>query len=232
MADEIKEEKVDTQTTQPEPIKLGDKEYSQEDLTRLVGLGEQATELESRWDTKLDRLMPEYSKSREELKTLKEQAVEAAKTKIETKEASGEDMSEEAKSKLVREELKKYGVMTKEDFEQELNNREAGRRILAKTEDVLSKAKEAGLPETNVEEMLTYMQTKGLGAADPQDVYDLMFKDKLRAIEVAKLAGLRPNGLVTEGSSTAGAKTPPIVQVTKDNLGQMLDAVLTRGGGQ
>ena len=63
MADEFFEDKkmepqVPEEVT-PEVIKLGEKEYSQEELSKLVGLGEQAVELETKWDTKLDRLMPE-----------------------------------------------------------------------------------------------------------------------------------------------------------------------------
>lgn len=231
MADEFFDTKTEEQSTeQPVPIKLGDKEYTQEELQELVGLGSQAKELESRWDTKIDRLMPEYSRSREELKTLKEQAETKAQTIIDEKKDQGQELSPEEQRRLIKEELKKYDVMTRDDFEVEYANRKAGDKLLEKTEAVISKAVAEEMPKTNVEELLTYMAETGI--KDPNNAYELMFKKELREIEMKKLQSIRPQGIYTNSSSTAGAKTPAPVSITKDNLGQLLDDVLTRGGGQ
>ena len=228
MADEKTEEKVEEAV--PEPIKLGEKEYSQEDLQRLVGLGEQATELESRWDTKLDRLMPEYSKSREELKTLKEQAEIKAEAIIEKKEAAGEELGEAEKAKIVRDELKKHKVVFEDDLENYYQNRRGGEQFLERTESVITKAATEEKPKVTAENLLTFMKERGI--AQPEDAYELMFKTELRNIEMKKLQGIKPAGIDTGTGSTAGAKIPQSVTVTKDNLSDMLGEVLNRGGGQ
>ena len=230
MADPFFEEDKEEEVLTAETIKIGEKEYKQEDLQRLVGLGEQASELETKWDTKIDRLMPEYTRSREELKAIKEQAESEAKEKIEKKEAEGKDLDEEEKARIVRDELKKHKVVFEDDLENYYQNRRGGEKILEQTEAVVSKAISEDKPKTNTEELLTYMATTGI--KNPQVAYEVMFKDKLREIEMQKLQSIKPRGIYSEEGSTAGAKTPPPVQVTKDNLGQMLDEVLTRGGGQ
>lgn len=219
------EEQQEESTT--EVIKLGDKEYSPDELDRLVGLGQKAVELEQKWDTKLDRLMPEFSRSREELKALKAQQEEAAKKAVETQT---ENVDEKEQERLVRENAKKFGLMTQEDFDNLYANRRAGEKLLESTESVVTKAVEAGNPKTNVEELLTYMAETGI--KNPQTAYEVMFKAQLREIEMKKLNDIRPNGLITNSGSTAGAKTPEPVTVTKDNLSSMLDSVLRRGGGQ
>lgn len=219
--------KVDEQETTVETIKVGEKEYSPEELDRLVGLGQQAVELETKWDTKIDRLMPEFTRSREELKTLKQQQEEAARKATET---STEDVDEKEKERLVRENAKKFGLMTQEDFDNLYANRRAGEKLLESTESVVTKAVEAGNPKTNVEELLTYMAETGI--KDPNTAYEVMFKAQLREIEMKKLQNIKPYGLMTDTGSTAGAKMPEPVSITKDNLGSMLDSVLRRGGGQ
>ena len=235
MADDFfKEDKMEPQiideTTTPEVIKLGEKEYSQEELSKLVGLGEQAVELEEKWDTKLDRLMPEYSKSRNELKTLKEQAETAAQQTIDKKEEKGEEVSEEERAAIVKAEAKKYGLMTNEDFESQYANRRAGEKLHENVLNVISKAVGEGKPKTTDEELLVYMSETGV--KDPQTAYEVMFKNQLREIEMKALSELKPSGLYTESSSTAGSKEPQPVAVTKDNLGDLLGEVLSRNGAQ
>lgn len=232
MADSFFEEnKVEEQTVvQPEPIKLGEKEYTQEDLQKLVGLGEQAIELEERWDTKLERLMPEYSKSREELKTLREQAEAKAEERIEKKEASGQEVSQEEQAKIVREELKKHKVVFEDDLENYYQTRRGTEQFVDRTQEVISKAVTDGKPKVSTEDLLTFMKERGV--SKPEDAYELMFKKELREIEMQKLQSIKPQGLYTEASSTAGGKIPQPIKVTRDNLDQMLTEVLTRGGGQ
>lgn len=231
MDDFYKENKVEEQQeTIPEVIKVGDKEYSSDELNRLVGLGQQAADLESRWDTKIDRLMPEYTRSREELKTLKQQQEEATRSQTETRQTQGEELSDAEQARLIRDNAKKYGLMTQDDFDNHYANRRAGEKLLEQTESVISKASTEEKPKVSVEELLTYMAETGI--KKPDDAYELMFKPQLREIEMKKLQSIRPQGLYTESGSTAGSKTPAPVVVTKDNLGSMLDAVLTRGGGQ
>ena len=228
MADKFFEEEKVEQQEQSDVIKLGEKEYSQEDLSRLVGLGEQALELESKWDTKIDRLMPEFSRSREELKALKEEAEARAREVIEKKEEKGEELSKEEQRKLVKAQLKEYGALTDEDFEDRYLQRRSAEKLVEQTESVISRAKADGKPEVDTESLFTYMKETGI--RQPEVAYEVMFKDKLREIEMQKLQSIKPSPLYTQTGSTAGGKSPAPVSVTKDNLSQLLEDVLTRGG--
>src|SRR3990167_6585037 len=92
------------ESQEPEKVKIGEKEYSQEDLAKLVGDGEKVAELEGKWNTKIDKLYPEYTKSRQELADLKKQQEEAiakAKLEIEQKAQQGQQLSPEEQDKLI-----------------------------------------------------------------------------------------------------------------------------------
>lgn len=66
-------EPVVPETTEVEKIKLGDKEYTQDELSQLVGVAEKVNSLESQYNTKLDKVWPEFGRSQNELKSVKEQ---------------------------------------------------------------------------------------------------------------------------------------------------------------
>ena len=68
------------------------------------------------------------------------------------------------------------------------------------------------------------MQTSGV--RNPQDAYDLMHKNELKEWERKQIDSVKKPGMVTEETSTAGAKTPPITPITKDNIEDRLDEVL------
>lgn len=217
-----------TENALSQSVRIGEKEYSYEDASRLVGLGEQALDLETRWDTKIDKLMPAYSKSREELQTLKEQAEERANAQIQSKEAKGEDLSEAEKAKLVKDEAKKLGLVTVDDLDSYYQNRRGGEQLLERIDSVVGNAEKQEYPATTREDLLAYMAETGI--KDAQIAYEVMFRKDIREIEMKKLQSLRPQGLYTTQSSTAGGKLPATVTPTKENLGQLLEEVLTRGG--
>ena len=54
--------------TEIEKVKVGEKEYSQDELSKLVGLGEKWTETETKFNTKMDRVVPEYTKATQKIK--------------------------------------------------------------------------------------------------------------------------------------------------------------------
>jgi hypothetical protein len=66
MADDFFQE---DQQGESQKIKVGEKEYTQDELNTLVGLGQIAQEVETRYNTKIDRVYPEFTKSQQKLKT-------------------------------------------------------------------------------------------------------------------------------------------------------------------
>ena len=60
----LKEEEIPQEKTaqEIEKVKIGEQEYTQEELDRYVKLGKLAQEAEDKYNTKLDRVWPEYTK--------------------------------------------------------------------------------------------------------------------------------------------------------------------------
>ena len=62
------EGQTEEQNEVPETIKVGEEEYSQDELQKMVGLGKVASALETTWNTDINRLFPEYPKLSQEKK--------------------------------------------------------------------------------------------------------------------------------------------------------------------
>lgn len=215
---------------EPEKIKLGDKEFSQEELTGLVGLGEKAKELEEKWNTKIDRLYPEYTKKAQKLSEYEEKikSFEEAQTKAEqerlTRQSQENQLSPEDQSKLIKQELKKYGVVTAEDVNQYVANFLQGKELLDDISGIMDEAKTDGKSTATRDELLAYMDENGI--KNPKAAYKLMFEDELKDWEAKQINKIKKPGLMTEEGSTAGGKQPAPVKVTKENIAQLLSAAL------
>ena len=95
------EEKVEEIKEEPQTIKVGEKEYTQEELSRKVGLGELADELESKWNTKIDRLYPEYTKSTQENTELRKFKEDFEAKQAEEKLKKGEELASDTAARIV-----------------------------------------------------------------------------------------------------------------------------------
>lgn len=225
-----KKEEKPVADTQPvtEAFKIGEKEYSQEDLTSLVGLGERAKELESKWDTKIDSLMPSYTKATQELKSERElrQEAERRATEYESKMAPTNNLSREEMVKQARQEAKSLGLLTVEDFDSYYEQRKAGEQLHKDTIDVISEAKDKGQPEVDEVKLLQYMADNGL--RNPKIAYKTMFESEIDAWKEKQLKELKPSSINTTSVSTAGGKQPEEVIVTSSNLKDLLKEAFTR----
>ena len=209
----------------PEKIKIGEKEYSQDDLDKLVGLGEKAVELEEKWNTKIDRLYPEYTKKTQELseyKTKLEDLEKAKEQQVQVKASEGQQLTPEEQAQLIKQELKKYGVVTAEDVYNYIGNFNQAVELKSKADNVLEGAKSDGKPVATRDELLAYMDENGV--KNPDVAYKLMFENELKDWETKQVNKLKQPGLETERSSSAGSKEPAPVKVTKENLSSLLQA--------
>ena len=233
MADDFFETKLEEKAVpeevveEPEKIKLGEKEYTQDELSKLVGLGETANELETKWNTKIDRLYPEYTKATQDKKELEAKLKEYEEKQVESKVQSGAELTPEELAKQTRAELRKVGGITTEDVNDYIYRALEARDLKEDIEAVVETNKAAGKPETDFEGLVGYMQTSGV--RNPQDAYDLMFKNELKEWERKQIDSIKRPGMVTEDTSTAGAKQPPQrVAITKENILDQLDEALFR----
>jgi hypothetical protein len=225
------EEPIEEPKQEESKIKLGDREFTQDELSGLVGLGEKAKELEDKWNTKIDRLYPEYTKKTQQVSELESQfkALEEEKKRIEDErlqeKANSEDkLSPEDQQRLIKQELSKYGVITKDEVNNYIANFMAGKELLSDIDNIIEDARDDGKPRVSREELLGYMEDNGI--KNPTSAYKLMFEQELRDWEIKQIGKLKRPGLETEQSSTAGGKTPAPVKVTKQNIQELLAAAL------
>ena len=216
----------------PSNIKVGDAEYSQEELSRLVGLGKTAVELEEKWNTPIDSLNSAFTKTSTELKQIKEEQERQKLLETQRKANEGEQLSPEEQETLVRKELGKYGVVTKDEantlVNQAVSQYMEGQKLLSEVSGIISSAEAEGKPKVTAEELLLHMQETGIKS--PAKAYKDKFEDVLDKMKEEKLKGIKPQGLYTTQASTAGAKAPQPVSLTKENLSQQLaDFFRSRG---
>ena len=200
-------------------IKVGEAEYDQADLDRLIGLGKSAEELETKWNTKIDRLMPEYTKTTQELKVERERREELEKLEAERNKPQ-EEVDWEVTRKQAREEAKKIGLVLDEDLETYYQQRKQGEEVLSDTRSLIAEIKKDGKPEVTDQELLQYMLDEGV--KDPRKAYKLMKEEELESWKEKQLDKLKPSDFHTTTSSTAGAKEPEEVIATSSNLRSLL----------
>jgi hypothetical protein len=230
MADKdfFEEEKVE-EVEEPQKIKVGEKEYDQADLEKLVGLGEIGRELEEKWKTPIDRVYPEFTKSRQALSD-REREIEELKSKVPQVQSNGQ-LTEDQK-RLALEQLENLGVGPKAFAEQQrsiVREELAARDLLDDANYVVTSTAEAGFPKTDPQALLNHMAETGIRS--PQKAYNDMYAEELDKIKEEKLATLKPSGMVTTSSSTAGSKQPSPNQTPK-NREELAASVLASLSGE
>ena len=234
--DKNMDEKISEET--PQPVKVGDKEYSQDELSKLVGLGETARELETQWNRPIDKLYPDYTQKSQKLAEYERKEQERADAELKAKAEAG-NLSPEETRKLALEEAKSLGIVTK-DMLHEVIGQEMEKTFTAKAwvdgaNEVLQEAQEKGQPKTTVDDLLKFSQTKGFGLqVAPKDVYKLMFEPQIDAWKEEQLGKIKQKGLDTQTGTQAGAKQPetPAPITSRDALSQAVAARLRQGAGQ
>ena len=222
MADRIEP----TVVTPPDTnIKVGDQEYSQADVERLVGLGKMAEEVETKYNTKLDRVYPEYTKTTQKVK---EQEAKIAEYEAKLKEtqtkdaATGQEWTPEQKemAKQRIKELMGGEVLTQAQFDQKYQERRSGEKLLEECEGYNDEIDGTdGRPKFSTEEILQHMQETGI--RNPLKAYKDKYETQLDEWKTKQIGGVKTPGLVTNTQSSTG-KQPSRVRITNDNLTQAI----------
>lgn len=218
VTEEAQEQEVDDTSS---TFKIGEDEYSQEELESLVGLGKMAKEAEEKYNTPMDRVYPEYTRSRQELKELKEQL----ENRVQVGDITPDQASEALKA------AEQIGLVTKQSVQdlvrESFSEMYVQQRAVDKLiEDTASMEKEYdgsdGRPKFNQQDMLEWMNREGI--ADPKKAYKLRYEDQLDAWKEKQLKS--PRQANTLDSSTAGSKEPQPVEITNDNVEQLMKEAL------
>lgn len=214
--------------TIPQKIKVGDHEYTQEELNEFVGLGKQTKEYEQKYNTKLDRVWPEYGRSQTRLKELEDQINKPKENVPLDKQQEIETARRAAKELgiLTKDDLNELGIVTKADFDNYYRVQRATEKILEEAGDLEKEINgEDGRPAFRKEEILDYM--KDTGILDMKTAYKVKYEPQLDAWKETKLAGAKKSGMSTMSANTPlGNKAPDVPKITRDNLNSMIDEAL------
>ena len=106
MTDEPKKEEMEPQDTK---VKVGEKEYSQDELSQLVGLGETAQEFETKWNRKIGDFYPDYTQKSQKLAEFEKAEADRQRVELQAK-ADANELSPEESRRLVLQQPKEYGL--------------------------------------------------------------------------------------------------------------------------
>ena len=230
MPDEFfKEPEEKTEEAPIEKIKVGEKEYTQDELQDLVGMGEKTREIESSMNTKIDRVYPEYTKATQRNKEYEEKIKE-----YEAKSASPQ--LDEESIRQAKDAARKIGLVTKDDFAQYMQehfrpmyNQEQQAKELLNDCKALEKEMDGtnGQPKFKTEEVLQWMADNG--GRSPRQAYKMIYEKQIDEWKQAKLGEAKRPGMMTETGGNAGGKEPARVPVTRDNIEQLMKEALGQG---
>lgn len=219
--DEVVEETASDEVEQvAEKIKVGDEEYTQEELNRLVGLGKIGVEAEEKYNTKIDKVWPEFSKSRNEVKDLQEK-VEALEKGNTAPIMEGDD----AQVSEALEAAKRLGLMTKDQFDELYAQRRAAEKLLDQTSGLEKEYNGAdGRPKFDQKEVLQFMAENGIN--DPELAYKVRYEKELDEWKEKRLTGAKKSNIVTSTNAGATSKAPEQVKPNRDNIQALIEESL------
>lgn len=225
----------------PESIKLGESEYTPEQLNELVGYGQKYQEFEKKYDTNPEKAWSAYGKMSNEVKDLRDKAgrletVESELAVIKAQKpantegdySTGQVAEAQAALKklggVTKEDipalLKEHGFVKKEDVEQEFEIR----RIVKEFENLEGKYKgDDGRPKFDRDEMVTFMTRTKM--QDPEMAYRARFSDELSEFKAQRILEEKYPQIKT---STDGAvdKKPKVDPVTSENINKRVMEVM------
>ena len=227
MADEdIKTETVAETTTEPEKVKVGEKEYTQDELSRLVGLGEIGAEAEEKYNVKIDKIWPNHQQTINEKKALEAEIENLKQAKIATKVDEGGELSPEELAKQARVEARNLGLISVDDIDTYIDRRLEAKELREDTLAVVAEAEEKYGIKTDEDAIIAHMRETGI--RNPQKALKDLYEDKIDAWKEKQIESVKKPGMVTDSTSSAGAKEPKATPVTKDNFFAKIDEVLDR----
>jgi len=228
--EEVKDgEEVKTEE-EPQKIKLGDEEFSQDELRDLVNLGKIGKEAEEKYNTSLDKVWPEFSRKSNQLKEYEE------KFKTIEEEKNNQSLPEDERRTIeeARAAARKLGIVLDDDLNSKAVTQDkfrdfyvkerAAERLLEKADKLESEIDgKDGRPKFDKIEILEYMRDNGY--KDLMSAYESKYKsqtDEWRANKIIEAKGKR---MVTQ-EETTGNKSPSEVKIDDSNLAEMMREIL------
>lgn len=210
-----------------EKVKLGEEEFTQAELSEMVGMAKSVKEAEEKYNTKLDRVWPEYGRSQTRVKELEQKTAEYEAKLAQVQQAPALNPNDQEQVKQALDAAKKLGLVTKEDFRTYLDQNfrefyvreESAKELLRDSRDLEEEIDgKDGRPAFKTQDILGYMAETGI--KNPELAYKTKYESELDSWKESKLAGAKKPGLYTQKSG--GAKEPPVIRPNKENLDALI----------
>ena len=214
------------ETEEVQKIKVGEAEYTQDELDRLVGLGKTAETYEKQYNTKFDKAWSAYGKTTQELKEAKERLAEYEKQK-ELQKSSQQQLSpeqiEQAKQQLVQ--LLGGNPITEQNYAKFYVSMREGEKLLDECTNYETEINgEDGRPKFNKDEIIEYMSETGI--RKPLAAYRDKYENELKSWETNQLQNAKGKQMYTnDKASEAKQPTQPKIR-TQDDLARALSESL------
>lgn len=228
-----------TPTETPEniesPLIINGQEYDPQEAQSLIDLGKKTKELETQWDTPVDKVWPEYGKTREEIKTVQIERDQARAELEEFKRKQVANVETPADIQEAKEAARKLGLVLNEDFEKggyikkdELpqlfatyqQEVDAARQVLDAGKKLETEIDgKDGRPKFNTKAVIAYAGAYNI--PDLMQAYEDMYKPELDSWKATQIESKRAGGMRTLGASGA-KKVPDRVKITDDNVSELL----------
>lgn len=226
--------------TVPEKVVINGKEFDVTEANELIGLGQKTREYETQWNTKLDKVWPEYGKLTQEKSEWGKQKADyeaklqtlATKTEAGTETQADIDKAREAARKLgivLDEDLQKGEYIKKTELDTYLTERERDKEQLREVnkvaDDMVAEINGAdGRPKFNKKAVIAFANAYNIQGKDWKETlvnaYEAMHSEDLEVWKTNQIKSKQTPGLKTlKGSPT---KEPKPITITDDNFKQSL----------
>lgn len=225
----------------PSTVNINGVDYDPAEVQSLIDVAKHTQELEKQWDTPVDKVWPEYGKSREEVKSISAER-DAARAEIEAfkaKQTAGVEQpadiraAQDAARKLgiiLKEDLDQSGFIRKEDlpslFTQHDVEQAAINKILSEGSSLEKEIDGSdGRPAFNRKVVLAYANAYNI--PDLKNAYEDMNQAQLDKWKSAQVESQKAKSLKTLGAG--GLKPVKESKVTDDNVKDLLHEQLMGG---
>lgn len=193
---------------EPEKIKIGEREFTQDELNKRLELSDKAIESEERYNRPIEKFWPEFTKSQQELNELRKKVSEFENFQQRITSTPQYTPSPEQIKEQAIKQAEELGLMHSGNVRDIIREEIQATRLLDEIEGMKTEAVNAGKPNFTTEELLNHMQETGIKS--PEKAYKDKFENELRAWEQKQLATIKPAPFETQETSTAGSKEPVI----------------------
>jgi hypothetical protein len=206
---------------QEEKVKVGEKEFDQAELNRLVNLGEQAAKIEKDYGS-VDKFVTEAGRRANEIGKYKKE-LEELQSKIQQSQPGNTELSPEQVEVAKRQLNNLIGgePITDKNFAKLYVAMREGEKLIDECTGLSKEIDGAdGRPKFDKDEIINYMSETGI--KKPLAAYKDKFEDQLKTWETNQLTAAKPRGMFTQDAGS-GEKQPREVRPrTTDDLAKML----------